>query len=256
MSEPTRLPRLYDEKEVGRLLKRATELQREDPVRANPSGGFTLQELEEIAAEAGIDPHHLRRAASELDTSGSPEGWEHLLGEKVTLVRQAVVPGELDEEGFERVLATIQIVARDHGQPSLLGRTLTWQAETSSKSRSIQIVVSSRNGETHIRAEERLHQMAAGLFAGTTAGFGVGVGVAVGFPVGLEVLGSALFAAAFPVGTIGLTLIAVRQIYRAVVRKRRSVLTTLVERVADETAAAIAERSLEGPAAPAELPPG
>ena len=32
---------------------------------------------------------------------------------------------------------------------------LTWHAETQSKSRSLQIVVSARNGETHIRGEER-----------------------------------------------------------------------------------------------------
>jgi len=257
MADSPRLPRLYDEKEVGKILKRATDLQREDPVRANPAGGFSLEELEEIAAEAGIDPQHLRRAAAELDTGGSDvEGWEHLLGEKVTLVRQAVVPGELGEEGFERLVPAIQILASEHGQPSLLGRTLTWHSETQSKSRSLQIVVSVRGGETHIRGEERLHQMAAGLFAGTTAGFGVGVGLAVGMPVGLEVLGSALFAAAFPLGTIGLTLVAVRQIYRAVVRRRRSILARLVEGIAAEAAAAIAEAALAEPKPPLELPSG
>lgn len=256
MSEPSRLPRLYDEKEVGKLLKRATELQREDPVRANPSGGFSLAELEEIAAEAGIDPQHLRRAASELESGGGPEGWEHLIGEKATLVRQAVVPGELPEDGFERVLAAIQTVAHDHGTPSLLGHTLTWQAESGHKSRSLQVVVSARNGETHIRAEERLHRAATGLFVGTTWGFGVGLGVAVGTGFGLEVLGSALFAVACPIGMVGLTLVGVRQVYRAIVRRRRSVLTQIVERVADEVAAAVAEASLGSPGTPAELPPG
>ena len=56
MTDANNLPRLYDEKEVGKLLERATELQREDPVRAAASGGLSLSELEEIAAEAGIDP--------------------------------------------------------------------------------------------------------------------------------------------------------------------------------------------------------
>lgn len=67
MSEPTHLPRLYDEKEVTRLLKRATELQREEPVRAAGGGGLSLE----------------------------------------------------------------------HGQPSLLGRSLTWQGETANKTRSL-----------------------------------------------------------------------------------------------------------------------
>ncbi len=241
---------------MGKLLERATELQREDPVRANPSGGFSLEELEEIAAEAGIDPQHLRRAAAEMESGGGAEGWEHLIGEKVTLVRQAVVPGELREEGFERVLAAVQGVAHAHGQPSLLGHTLTWQAETAQKSRSLQVVVSSRNGETHIRAEERLHRAATGLFVGTTWGMGAGLGVALGTSVGLEVLGSTLFAVACPIGMVGLALVTARQIYRVIVRRRRAVLTTLVERVADEVAAAVAESSLAGTETPAELPPG
>jgi len=47
--------------------------------------------------------------------------------------------------------------AGEFGQPSLLGRTLTWRAETSSKLRTMQLVVAPGNGETHIRLEERLH---------------------------------------------------------------------------------------------------
>jgi len=171
MTDPSNLPRLYDEKQVGKLLKRATELQREDPVRAAVSGGLSLAELEEIAGEAGIDPLFLRRAAAELASGGTDrEGWERITGAPMTLVQEAVVAGELDQDGFERVVAAIQMTAHEHGQPSLLGRTLTWQAETASKQRTIQVTVISRNGETHIRTEERLHQMAAGLFAGSVVG--------------------------------------------------------------------------------------
>ena len=68
MTTPSNLPRLYDEKEVGRLIKRATELQREEPMRAAVSGGLSLDELADIAAEAGIDPRYLRRAALEMDS--------------------------------------------------------------------------------------------------------------------------------------------------------------------------------------------
>lgn len=257
MTEPSNLPRLYDEKEVGKLLKRATELQREEGSRALPGGGMSLAELEDIAAEAGIDPRYLRRAASEM-TSGTMEreGWERVLGERLMLVQEATVPGELDQEGFERVVSAIQRTSSEHGQPALLGRTLTWQAETANKMRTIQVTVTSRQGETHVRVEERLHQFASGLFAGTTLGGGLGVGMGMGLPVALEVFGSALLAVAFPLTTVTFAFMLAREIYRVRVGRRRVALARLTGAVVDEANAAIADRALAEPEGPLELPRG
>lgn len=257
MTDPNHLPRLYDDKEVGKLLERATELQREDPARAPASGGLSLTELEEIATEAGIDPRFLRQAAAEMASgSRAAEGWEVVTGERLTLVREAVVAGELDQEGFERIAEAIQINARETGQASLLGRTLTWQAETPGKTRTVQVIVTSRDGETHVRAVERLHQMASGLFAGTVVGTGAALGVGAGLPLALNVLASPLLAVAFPLGVAGLTLVGCREIYRRIVRRRDSVLSTLVDAIVEAAGAAIADRSLHESERPPELPPG
>ena len=208
MSDPKHLPRLYDEAEVGKILDRATAIQRQEPVRASGRTGLSLAELEEIALETGIDPKHLRRAALELDT-GEIESTlgTRLSGEQTTLALESTVAGELPDDAFERLVLVIQRVAKEHGQPSLLGRTLTWQAETANKTRTIQVTVSARRGETHVRVEERLHQFAAGLFGGVMGGVGGGVGLGVGIPIGVEVLGSALFATAFPLGIVALSYI-------------------------------------------------
>lgn len=257
MSDRHDLPRLYDENEVGKLLKRATELQREDPVRTAASGGMSLAELEEIAGEVGIDPRFLRRAAAEMASGGTePEGWERITGERLTLVREAVVPGELDQDGYERMVEVIQRTAQEHGQPSLLGRTLTWQAETASKTRTIQVTVTSRDGETHIRAVERLHQMASGLFAGTVVGGGVGVGVGAGLPLALTVFGSGFLAVAFPVASVTVLLVACREIYRQIVRRRDVALSALVEAMAESARHSIADHALHDPEGPLELPRG
>jgi hypothetical protein len=250
MTDTNELPRLYGEKEVARLLKRATELQRQEPVEAAGSGGLSLAELEEIASEAGIDPRHLRRAASELEAGGT--ALERVVGERLSLENEAVVPGELPDDGFMRVVAAIQSASGELGQPSLVGRTLTWRAETAGKSRTIHITVGVHHGETHIRVQERLHQLASGLLIGSTAGAGVGVGLGVGIPAGTA-LGSVLFGIAFPVGMIGLTYLSARSIYRALVRRRRSVLTNLMERITAEVRSAIADRALpEGAPEPRE----
>lgn len=257
MTDANNLPRLYDEKEVGKLLERATELQREDPVRAAASGGLSLAELEEIAAEAGIDPRLLRRAAAEMASSrAEPEGWERITGERLTLMHESVVAGELTEEGFERVVEAIQRTAQEHGQPSLLGRTLTWQAETAGKTRTIQATVTSRDGQTYMRVVERLHQMASGLFAGTVAGAGVGLGMAAGVPLAINVLGSGLLAFAFPMASVGLTLMACREIYRRIVRKREKAITAMMAAMVESASQSIADHAFRNPEPPPELPRG
>lgn len=251
MTDPTNLPRLYGEKEIGKILKRATELQHEEP--SPPSAGsMSLQELEDIAAEAGIDPTFLRRAALEIDTGAMElSTWGKFLGEELLLVREVTIEGELRDDAFERIVEVIQRGTSEHGQPSLLGRTLTWRAETPNKSRTIQITVSSRDGQTTLRLEENLTQFAVGLFAGTTAGVGGGVGVGFGVGFGLNVLGSALFATLFPVGVVGLSYIGSRAIYRAIVKRRRSAMGELFQQVFNEVKACLVDLAL-----PPGDPPG
>ncbi len=255
MTDSSSVPRVYDDDEVARILKRATELHQEEPSRASRGGGLTLKELEEIAVEAGINPANLRRAALELDSgSRGPSEWAGFLGEKLTLVFERVVPGEVADRGFEDVVAVIQQSAFDHGQASLLGHTLTWQTETATKTRSLQVVVSSRDGETHIRIEERLHQMAGSVLGGITGGVGLGVGLGVGVPVGVATMGSALFAVAFPLGIIGLSFMGAREIYRAVVSRRRRVLGDLLERVSTAVSASVSGSLPQKPEDPRSLP--
>jgi hypothetical protein len=239
---------------VSALLKRAVELQsREGVTSLSGPQGFSLTELEEIAAEAGIAPIHLRRAAAELESHRATSGdWTWATGEPVTLVRERIVPGELPAEAFEALVAEIQTGAGARGQPSLVGRTLTWQTDTPTRDRSLHVVVAARDGETRIHIEERLHQLAGGLFGGLMGGVGGGVGVGVGMGVGLGALGSVLFATLFPVGVVGLSFVAARQAFSAVSRRRQRVLDGLVERLVVAVEAAVEPP----PDARAALPPG
>ena len=241
---------------MGKILTRATELQQELPSRSAASGGLSLAELEEIALEAGIDPQRLRQAAMELESGDlGPEGWSRLVGDQLTLVREAVIPGEIPDSGWERVVAVVQQTSHEHGQPSLLGRTLTWQAETESKMRSILLVVSARDGETHVRIEERLQQLAGGLFGGIMGGVGLGVGLGAGLPMGLAA-GSALLSVLFPLGILSLSYMGSKEIYRALVKRRRTVIATLMERVTSEVTASINSAALKEADESRQLPGG
>ncbi len=244
MTDPTNLPRLYGEKEIGQILKRATELQHAEPP-APSADSMTLSELEEVAAEAGIDPAYLRRAAIEVDAGTAERStWAKFAGEELVLVKEITVPGELREDGFERIVAVIERGTSEHGQSSVLGRTLTWRAEMSNKSRTVQITVTSRDGQTSVRLEENLKKLAGEYFG--VFGFGGGmVGIGVGANVGIGLLWPL-----FPVGVLGLTYIGTRQIYRAIVKRRRRVMGQLFEQVLNEVGACLVEALPSGDSPP------
>ncbi len=247
MSDHPTPPRLYGEEEVSLILERATGLHRERPGHSpGSSSGLSLAELEEIALEAGIDPRDLRRAAMELDSGDLViSGWARFAGEQLTLVREAIIPGEIPQPGFERVVTAARQAAGEVGEPSFLGRTLTWQAETSSKSRSILLVVAPKDGETHIRLEEHLDQTAGLVFSCAMGGIGAGVGLGAGLPLAVA-FGSLLLGTLFPLGLTGLSYIGARRIYRVLVGKRRKAIDEMMERVTWEVTSAISSASLQG----------
>ncbi|CAN5132082.1 hypothetical protein BH23BAC3_BH23BAC3_10340 [soil metagenome] len=61
--------RVYSEEEVARLIRRAVELEsnRSGFSRSDDQKGLTMQDLEKIAADSGIDPELMHHAADELD---------------------------------------------------------------------------------------------------------------------------------------------------------------------------------------------
>ena len=249
--------RRYGDKEVGLILKRAAELQRLEPESAAEGGGLTLAELEDIAVEAGIDPGLLRRAAEELDAGTGHlhrEGAERWLGGPVTIELQRSLPGELPESEFETLAGEIQEAAEGHGQASLLGRTLTWRSATPQGERSLLVTVSSREGRTRIRIEERLHEQAARLFGGIIGGVGGGVGLGVGLGVGIGALGSAAFATVFPLMVITGSYLLARSIFGSTAWRRQRLLRDLLDRLTDHVESVTAGQLLEPGGRPREIP--
>lgn len=241
MSENERPSRHYSEKEVGLILRRATELQRSEPTAADPTG-FTLAELEDVAAEVGIDPTYLRRAAAELETGLGSGPAELLLGAPLAFVLERTVPGEYPESGFEELVPLMQVATLGQGNASAVGKTLTWSSRSDTNTSSQQVLVTVRDGETLIRIEERLAGFAGGLFGGVLGGGGVGLGVGVGLPAGLAL--GLLPAVVLPVAIVGGAYLGTRAFFAKHVRKRRARMQDLLDQLAERVERDVAERTL------------
>ncbi len=145
--------------EVRQLLDRAARIEAEQPTAA---GALSLGAVEQVAAEVGIPPEHVRRAAQELQRpepaplsprTYTPSAFDPRRS-KIKLDR--VVDGETPESVYAAMVEEIQARFDTVGHASVLAGSLTWSPATQGEaSRKIVVTVTPREGRTHIRVEER-----------------------------------------------------------------------------------------------------
>jgi hypothetical protein len=231
----------FSDQEVAALLQRTAELQAE----GSGGRGMTLEEVERIAAEAGLDAALVRRAASELRRPGGAartSGWlRKLLGGPAKLRWEIEVDGEIDEAAHEAILEAIHMSISEPGTTSTAGRTLQWSFV--SQSRKVLVSVSPRNGRTVIRVEEGMGNMIGGIYGGVLGGVGGTLAPLAG--IGGAALLGATGALAGIFVALGATYVGTRAIYNKVTDSREQALAGLV----DEVRAAV-EASVEGPTQP------
>jgi len=200
--------RTFSEEQVRALLDRAAELQAHEP-EPPPAGALTLGGVEQVAAQVGIPPEHVRKAVGELQpTHQAPVPqvggeWRQKKSPKWDrLVSERVLDGEVSEAAFPSMVAEIQRYLDLVGHASVMGGTLTWSpAALSEDTRKIVISVTSRGGKTVIRLQETLEILGfkkvilpVGGLIGMAFGAAIAGGLGMGEPEG------PLFAVLFAAG--------------------------------------------------------
>jgi hypothetical protein len=190
--------RSFSEDQVRQLLDRAAELQLKETEDA-PQGNLTMGGVEQVAAQVGIPPEHVRTAARELrvqdpaPVQGSGGEWRQQKGPKWDrLVMEEVVEGEVPEEAFALMVGEIQRHLDLVGHASVIAGTLTWSpAAQSENTRKIVISVTPRRGQTVVRIQEslELQGIQKGIFPlgglmGMAFGGAIAVGLGMGEPAG------------------------------------------------------------------------
>jgi hypothetical protein len=143
------------------------------------------------------------------------------------------VQGEVPEDRWDDVIHEISRAADGQGHPSVIGRTLSWVLSDPNRQRFLQVTVANREGETVIRIEERMQQLAGAIYGGIIGGVGGGLGLGVGLGVGLGALGSAVFATVFPVTVLAGSFWVARTAFGSTATKRRRALITLLDRLTE-----------------------
>jgi hypothetical protein len=182
------------DQEVQRVLARAAQLEAEQPTSP---GILTIGQVEQIAAEVGISPEHVRAALRERAPvwpaalvpvyqaqvpvpppgAGQPKG-------QIRVVR--VVPREASRDELEALLPEIQAALGMAGHVSLVGQSLVWSPAGEGRRRQPVVTVTGAGGQTEIRVEERV-ALTGDLFFVPPAG--AAGGVVLGLIVGGILLG-------------------------------------------------------------------
>lgn len=120
--------RLFSQKEIQGLLKKATELQKKDVLNKNEEG-LTLEEIEQIAADSGIDPVYIREAlAGGASASGSEKKF-HILGAPISIEVGREVPETMSPEEWEQVVHEARrTLQKSGGIVQKLGNSLEWES--------------------------------------------------------------------------------------------------------------------------------
>lgn len=239
--------RRYDEREVGLILKRVTELHEGAGAPAD-ARAMTRGEIEDVVAELGISRALVARAAAEVAVHDrNREVWA--VGGKTDVVFEEVIAGPVDEA---RLTAMLEVLRRHLGDPGELrseGGARIW-SPTAALSRRIHFsVVPRADGTTTLRLEERM-EGSAGAAIFVTAGAGGMLGFFAALPIKFLVGKLALLLAWPPLIALGAVLgwLLGRTIWRREAGRREALLRrAFVDLLAEAgPQPALAEASDEG----------
>ena len=226
---------------------------------APPTSAYRIGDVLGAASEAGIGDEFVARAAAELGlvsasvavpatlrdastgaptnraiTVSSPESvvpWaSRWRGAPGTLEYEVRVDGEASERDLEIAVELIRRAMKQVGVVSRIGRSLSWSSV--GDERKVDITIVARGGQTMVRANERLGQLAGGLFGGIMGGVGGGGG-GVAMAIGAGSLHSLPIAFAMWASVAGGSYVLARGIYSSVARDRQGQLRRLVMDIAE-----------------------
>ena len=118
----------YTEQEFALILSKASELARSPDVGERPPSGFSLAEMKAIAAEAGLDPVLIERAARLMPVDGGESRLSRVLGGPVKHRRDAHFETRLTEEKTAQLLSAVRAAVEMQGHGDANSSGMSWNS--------------------------------------------------------------------------------------------------------------------------------
>jgi hypothetical protein len=207
--------RRFTDEEFALILRAATEIQAQRGASGPPAStgtGTSLEEIQAIAQEVGIDPEVVAEAASRLVAGG--EGKEGFLTTHYLL--SDTVPGKLSDDGRVAVLQAIREASAIHGDGDVSGVGVEWSSPKNDTTQ-FRVSVYDVQGRQEVRVSvDRKGTAILTHLPPTVLGFVAGMGAAEALAPG-----SGWITAGIVAGGVGGGLALGRTIWRVTARRTR-----------------------------------
>jgi hypothetical protein len=119
--------RRYGDDEVREIFSLATTGDTRDRVLPAETGGLTLDDLQRIGQEAGIEPARVAQAAQKLDARGTtPAPVRRFLGLPVGMTRVVDLPRAPTDREWEQLISQFRTTFESQGQATTSGGLREW----------------------------------------------------------------------------------------------------------------------------------
>ena len=195
LRQPPEVMKLYNEKEIGAILKRAAELSLDET--GPNAAGLSIEELQQVGSEAGLDPDLIIRAAAEMQQS-VPSRERNLFGGPISYNNDFVLEGEIDASTWEEMVSAIRSTFKDPGMVSTRESVFEWTSQSETEKAQVTALVS--NGKTKMTVYWTEPVIAVPLFIPSL------IGTIISLPIVIESLEWSGFPAAAVIISVFLTL--------------------------------------------------
>lgn len=118
--------RRYGDDEVREIFSLATTGGTGEQSVPAESGGLTLDQLRQIAQEAGIDPARVAQAAASLDARGRPAPIRRMMGMPIGVSRVVDLPRAPTNREWEQLIAEFRTTFGAQGRATVSGGLREW----------------------------------------------------------------------------------------------------------------------------------
>ena len=170
--------RRFGDDDITRILRTAVELQERSALSGSDSPrGLTLDEIRQVALEAGIDPRYVDIAASRVSTSDERQT-SLFFGGPVRWHFQTSVDGEVPERDRDQLLQAIRAITGEKGEVADVWGRMEW-SHNEGVGPTI-VGITSRDGRTNIDVSASKSEEATviTLLGSSFGGIALGAGLA------------------------------------------------------------------------------
>ena len=139
--------KLYDEKEVGAILKKAAENSHKD--RPGSTVGLSIDELQQLASDAGINPDEVRKAIADIENQSDKKKDESFWGGPFSFSREIELDGEISTTEWEAMLIAIRDFFQGPGRVNTRENILEWTTPMFAANEA-QVTARKADGKTNI----------------------------------------------------------------------------------------------------------